>query len=378
MKPLPLLIILLILDHIAFSGSRVSVSLNAIKLDASHFTIGLLIALHAILPALLSVTAGRWIDRVGIVRPMLIGSIGVGVGIVLPFLFPGLPVLFVTAPVSGLSFMLINISAYHAVGEWSTAEERPVNFSYISLGFSVSTFIGPLVAGVFIDQLGFAAAFLLLALFSVPPIVAISAKLLPSERPHRPELPAEIDHVFELLRTREMRRLFTVMTLLTVAWDVYGFAIPIYGSSIKLNATSIGIVMGSFAAATFVVRLALPFLAQHYRPWTILTAALLLAGSSFIAVSFTSNLGWLMTFMFTLGLGLGAPQPMVLTLLHQSAPTGRAAEALGLRTTLINTSQTVMPLAFGAAGAAVGIAPIFWLIAVALLGGSLFTRRWHH
>ncbi len=378
MKPLPLLIILLILDHIAFSGSRVSVSLDAISLHASPFTIGLLIALHALLPALLSVTAGRWIDRIGIVRPMLIGSTGVGVGIVLPFFFSGLPVLFATALMSGVAFMLINISAYHAVGEWSAPEERPVNFSYISLGFSTSTFIGPLIAGIFIDQLGFAAAFLLLALFTVLPIIAISAKLLPTHRPHRPEVPVEIDHVFALLRTREMRRLFTVMTMLTLAWDVYGFAIPIYGSSIGLSATNIGTVMGSFAAATFAVRLALPFVVQHLRPWTILSTALLLAGGSFIAIGFTSTLPMLMVVMFSLGLGLGSPQPMVLTLLHQSAPAGRAAEALGLRTTLINTSQTVMPLAFGAAGAALGITPIFWFIALLLLSGSVFTRRWHH
>ncbi|MBI3714765.1 MAG: MFS transporter [Betaproteobacteria bacterium] len=378
MKPLPLLIILLILDHIAFSGSRVSVSLDAISLHASPFTIGLLIALHALLPALLSVTAGRWIDRIGIVRPMLIGSTGVGVGIVLPFFFSGLPVLFATALMSGVAFMLINISAYHAVGEWSAPEERPVNFSYISLGFSTSTFIGPLIAGIFIDQLGFAAAFLLLALFTVLPIIAISAKLLPTHRPHRPEVPVEIDHVFALLRTREMRRLFTVMTMLTLAWDVYGFAIPIYGSSIGLSATNIGTVMGSFAAATFAVRMALPFVVQHLRPWTILSTALLLAGGSFIAIGFTSTLPMLMVVMFSLGLGLGSPQPMVLTLLHQSAPAGRAAEALGLRTTLINTSQTVMPLAFGAAGAALGITPIFWFIALLLLSGSVFTRRWHH
>ena len=66
---------------------------------------------------------------------------------------------------------------------------------------------------------------------------------------------------------------------------------------------------------------------------------------------------------------------MVLTLLHESAPQGRAGEALGLRTTLINGSQTVMPLIFGGVGAALGMAPVFWCIAAVLLGGGLFADR---
>ncbi len=376
MKPLPLLIILLILDHIAFAGSRVSVSLYAISLKATPFIIGTLIALHALLPALLSVSAGRMIDRIGINKPMLVGSIGVSSGVVLPFLFPGLPVLFATSLISGVSFMLINLCAYHAVGEMSAPKDRAVNFSYIALGFSTSTFIGPLLAGVSIDTLGFGATFLVLALFGVPPIVALSANLMPVHRPHRLEAPAKIEHVFELLHTQKMRRLFTVMGMLALAWDIYGFAIPLYGSHIGLSASKIGTVMGAFAAATFAVRLALPFIADRLAPWTLLTAALLLAGTSFIALSLVDTLPALMIAAFALGLGLGSPQPMVLTLLHQSAPKGRAAEALGLRTTMINTSQTLMPMVFGAAGSALGITPLFWMIAALLIGGSAFTRRW--
>jgi MFS family permease len=82
--------------------------------------------------------------------------------------------------------------------------------------------------------------------------------------------------------------------------------------------------------------------------------------------------------MFLLGLGLGSPQPMVLTLLHESAPEGRAGEALGLRTTLINGSQTVMPLLFGAVGAALGMMPVFWTMSAALILGSFYARRASH
>jgi len=39
---------------------------------------------------------------------------------------------------------------------------------------------------------------------------------------------------------------------------MFTFAIPIYGSRIGLSASSIGLVLGSFSAATFVIRGLLP------------------------------------------------------------------------------------------------------------------------
>jgi predicted MFS family arabinose efflux permease len=376
MRPLPLIVILLVLNHVAFNGSRIAVSLFALKHEgASALTVGGLMAVYALLPALLSVAAGRWIDREGVNRPMLIGTVGVGLGTVAPFLLPGIPTLFFTAVLVGLAFMLINVSAYHAVGEMSAPEERTVNFSYVALGFSTSTFVAPMLTGISIDTLGYRAAFLILALFTVLPLLALWARLLPEhERPPRLES-GEHGHVFELLRDREVRRLFIAMAILTVGWDIYNFAIPVYGAQIGLSPSQIGIVMGAFAAATFAVRLAMPFIAHRAQPWSLLTVSLLLAGLAYVAMPFTHSVGLLMAITFVLGLGLGAPQPTVLTLLHQSAPAGRAAEALGLRTTMINTSQTVMPLVFGALGAALGVAPLFWAMAAAMLGGSAFARR---
>ena len=375
MRPLPLIIILLVLNHVAFNGSRIAVSLFALNQGASALTVGMLMALYALLPALLSVAAGRWIDRSSVNRPMLLGSVGVCVGTLAPFVLPQLAALYITAVLVGMSFMLINVAAYHAVGEMSLPEDRTVNFSYVALGFSTSAFVAPMLTGLGIDNLGFRSTFLVLALFTLLPIAALAARLLPSAAPHKGRDLAPKGPVFDLLKDAEMRRLFIAMAILTVAWDIYNFAVPLYGTQIGLSASQIGIVMGAFAAATFAVRLAMPFIVQRLQPWGLLGSALLLAGLAYLAMPFTHSVGVLMAIAFVLGLGLGAPQPMVLTLLHQCAPAGRAGEALGLRTTLINTSQTVMPLLFGALGAALGIAPLFWGMAAALLGGSVFARR---
>ena len=374
-RPLPLIIILMVLDHIAFAGSRISVTLYAIHQGASALTVGTLLALFALLPAILSVAAGRWIDRIGIVRPMQIGSIAVGVGALLPFLWPGMAALYAACVIVGLAFMLVNVAAYHAVGELSKPEDRAVNFSYVALGFSTSLFIAPILSGVSIDSFGHRTTFALLASFTLLPIIVLSLNLLPIAARKPKPAHDSAGNVLDLLRDPQLRRLYITMAILTVAWDVYSFAIPVHGSLVGLSASEIGLVMASFAAATFTVRLAMPFFVQHVKPWTMLIGALLIAGLSFFLLPFASNVALMMALMFLLGLGLGAPQPMVLTLLHESAPAGRAAEALGLRTSLINGSQTVMPLMFGAVGAALGMMPVFWTISAALLFGSFYARR---
>ena len=374
-RPLPLIIILMVLDHIAFSGSRISVTLYAIYQGESALTVGTLLALFALLPAVFSVAAGRWIDRIGVVRPMQLGSIGVGAGAILPFLWPGMPVLYAACVLSGLAFMLVSLAAYHAVGEFSLPEDRAINFSYVALGYSTSLFIAPILSGVSIDSFGHRATFALLASFTTLPIIVLSFKLLPVPKATPSPPRSNTSHVLDLLRDPQLRRLFIIMAVIAVAWDVFSFAVPVHGTHVGLSASQIGLVMASFAAATFVVRLAMPFFVQHIKPWTLLTGALLIAGVSFFLLPFAVNVAAMMALMFLLGLGLGSPQPMVLSLLHESAPAGRGAEALGLRTTLINGSQTVIPLIFGGVGAALGMMPVFWTMSAALVLGSLYARH---
>jgi MFS family permease len=70
-----------------------------------------------------------------------------------------------------------------------------------------------------------------------------------------------------------------------------------------------------------------------------------------------------------LGAALGSVQPMVMSTLHQITPAHLHGEALGLRLMSINVSSVLMPLLFGAAGAAIGVSGVFWAVG-ALVGAS--------
>ena len=137
---LPVVIALTVLSHTGFVGSRVTVSLYAIHQHASPFTIGAMLSLYALLPMLLAVTAGRLIDRVGVLRPMAWAGISLTAGLALPFVWPSLNALFLAATVIGTSFMVYHVALNHIVGSMGNPADRAVNFSWFALGFSIGGF----------------------------------------------------------------------------------------------------------------------------------------------------------------------------------------------------------------------------------------------
>src|SRR5262249_29701139 len=153
-RPLPpvrtlyALMLMSVLNHSTFAGTRVVVALYAIRLGETPFTVGTLMALYSLLPMLFAVSIGRLTDRLGVRPPMLAASVGLAGSAFLPFVWPGIAALYVVSVLVGSSFMLYHVAYQNVVGYIGPPEDRPVNFSLAALGFSVSGFSGPMLAGL--------------------------------------------------------------------------------------------------------------------------------------------------------------------------------------------------------------------------------------
>jgi len=371
----PALIGLGILNHTVLTGSRVTVSLYALSLGSSAFIVGILMGLYAFLPMLLAVTAGRLTDRIGVRNPMLVGSCGVAIAAALPYFVSGLAPLFATTCLLGVSFMLFQLATQNATGLVGHPSERAKHFAMLALGYSVSGFCGPLISGLMIDNASFRGTFALLALLPLIPVAVLARNYLELPGPRPVEHGSPSGGIAELFRNPHLRRVFIVNGLLSVAWDLHSFFIPIYGATIGLSASRIGVILAAFAAATFVVRLFMGPIARRFAEFEVLAAALFVAAIAYALFPFVRELGPLIALSFALGLALGSAQPMVMSLLHSIAPAGRMGEAVGVRMSIINASTFAMPLLFGAVGSTLGLAPVFWSIGAALAGGGFFARR---
>lgn len=367
-------VVLNALGHLAFVGARMTTILFALELGASEAVVGVLMSLFALLPMLLSIGAGRLIDRVGPQRPLAVSLAVLALSAALPFAFPRLETLYLSATLLGVSFMYVHIAMNSVFGAHGSPEQRAVNFSWLALGFAISNSIGPLVAGYAIDGFGHASAFLVLACFPVVALLLLWRRKRPLPRPEHVPL-GKRARVLDLLRIPGLRHTFWVSLLLATGWDLFTFLIPLYGTRLGLPAAAIGVILATFAVATLTVRIAMPVLVKKLRQWVIIFAALAISGSCYLLFPFAQSVAQLMLLSFVLGLGLGSAQPVIMSLLYATSPPGRQGEAVGLRTSLLNGSHTLIPLASGAGSAAVGMTPVFWVLAACLLGGAFFARR---
>jgi MFS family permease len=367
-------VVLTILTHTAFNGSRVTVSLYAISLHATPLTIGTLMSIYALLPMLLAVAAGRLADRIGVRAPLIAAAAGVASGCALPYFWESLAALYVAAALIGTGFMVFHVAINSVVGGIGEAANRTQNFSVLAMGFSTSGFLGPLIAGFAIDHAGYTPSFLVLSLFPAITVAILAFGGVPLPGPQGGAVQRAGHRVIDLVKNPALRKVFISSGLLSMGWDLFSFMVPIYGARIHLSASMIGIVLGSFAAATFFVRLMMRFIARHMKEWQVLTAALGITAGTYFLFPLFENVYLLIALSFILGIGLGSAQPMVMSLLHNTAPPGRIGEAVGVRTTVMNTSHTLLPLLFGALGS-LGMTPVFWAMALLLAGGSWFAAR---
>lgn len=367
-------VLLTILLHLAYAGGRVVLPLFALNLGATPATVGIMMSLLAALPMLFSIRAGRAVDRIGARRPMLVGAAATVTALVLACAVPRLEVLFAVSALAGSGFYLFHIAVNHAAAVIGGAEQRARNFSVLALGFSTSGFLGPMLAGFAIDAIGHRLAFLLFAGSALVVLVAVYA--CKSDTPRRESRSAAGERgLVDLLRIPVLRRVFIVSGILSMAWDLFTFVTPIYGTQIGLSASAIGGILGAFGGAIFVVRLVLPLVVHRVSEWKMMIGAMFATAVTLTIFPLLHEPVLLMVLAFLLGVGLGGTQPMIMALLYNQAPAGRGGEAAGVRTLLLNVSQASIPLLFGALGTAFGLAPVFWTMALALATGGWYSRR---
>ena len=364
------IVALTILLHLAFAGSRVTLSLFALHLGASTLTVGLLISLLAALPLLCSVSWGRAIDRIGVRKPMLAGACTVLAAALLASAVPHLTTLFVVSVAIGSGFMVVHICVNQMAGLLGAQHARARNFSLLALAFSTSGFLGPMLAGFAIDAFGHRVTFLLLGLSAGVAMVWLWLRPLPQPPAAARAPDGEPRRIADLLRIPALRRAFIVSAVLSMAWDLFTFVTPIHGTRLGLSASAIGLILGCFGGAIFLVRLVLPMVVHRLREWPLLIGAMVATGAGLALFPLISSLPLLMLIAFLIGLAIGGTQPMIMSVLYNAAPEGRGGEVVGVRTFLLNLTQAGMPLLFGVAGTALGMTPVFWVMAALLFCAS--------
>jgi MFS family permease len=359
-------------NFVAAGAARVLLTLFALHMGASATEVGLLGGLLFLFPLLLSWPVGAMVDRLGSRGLLVFASVCGMVSLVLPYFFHTLPALYVAAALSGLAQAFFHVTLQNNIGSLSTPENRARNFSNFSLIGALTSFVGPLVAGISIDHWGHGVACLVAASFSLVAIVllVVWGGVFPPGKP-----PALRNKATEgALLDRKVWRMLILSALVQLGYDLYQFYVPVYAHAIGLSASAIGAVLATLAIAAFIVRLYLPRLVKQVAGDTLLGWVFLSGAIGFALVPFSGNGLMLGVISFIFGLGMGIGIPLTVILMYANSPEGRSGQTLGLRLTGNNLVRVVGPAIFGTVGTALGLSAVFWIIAAIMVAGGAMSR----
>ena len=366
------------LQSSGLSANKIALALFALELGASALVVGLLAALFSLAAATLSVPVGRLADRFGARWLLVLGSTGAGVGMLLPYFVPSLVSVLIAGALAGLSQACFNVTLQNLTGLFSTPSDRARNFSNYSLSMSGGQLVGPVLGGFLVDHAGHVPTCLILSLIAFSPLLVLAARRGKLEQGalHKPEARAATGHgegTMALFRHRGIRNTIITASFLSSGLNMMSAYMPVYGHSIGLSASVIGIIVAMNATAAFVIRAALPRLIAVFKEQKVLGMAFCFGATAILLIPFFTNPLLLGALAFTFGLGMGASQPVVSILIFQFAPPGRSGEAIGLKITTNHITNMVSPLLFGSIATAVGLMPMFLLNGLMLVAGGFIS-----
>ncbi|MDT8998662.1 MFS transporter [Paucibacter sp. APW11] len=369
-RAFPWVIATLIAVHACMAVTRVAASLWVLRQGHGEWTVGLLLSLFAVAPIALAMWAGQLSDRHGFHRPIGIAVLMALCGALTALAWQTLPTIFFSCLLSGGALSVAAVAIQREAGLMADEPgELKRVFSWVALGPAISNALAPVAAGLLIDHISFRAAFVLAAL--LPLLCWALASKVPRHAPKAHDAHARPRPAWDLLRLAPLRRLLILNIVLSSCWDAHSFVVPVVGHAKGLSASEIGLVLGAFACAATVVRLAIARFAAQLDEMKSMRLAMVLATLVLLAYAWLPGTAGLMLGSALLGVALGSVQPMALAVLHQVTPADRHGQALGLRMLASNGATVGMPLGFGLlAGATTAAAPM-WLMA-----GLLVLAQW--
>ncbi|MGE4239054.1 MFS transporter [Ramlibacter sp.] len=361
------------LGFTALNSALMVFSLYPLSLGASAVHVGSIIATLYALPLLLSWTIGVLAGRTS-PRWLLTGGTAVGAcGALVPFLFPGLPSLYVAAATIGLTTACTTVIGQSLIGLLSTPATRTRNFSNYSMMGSISILVGPPLAGSSIDRFGFPATCAVISLLLFIGVAGLLAwgKALPRDDTARR---LEVN-LMATLRDRRLWGLLAVSAIGQLVTDIFLIFLPMYGHGIGLSATTIGIIVSTVAVGSFSVRLGLVRLVAWFGEARLLAIALFIGAAAFALVPLFRHVAPLCMLALAFGLCGGCTQPLSMLMMFNAAPPGRGGEVIGLRMTGNNLARMAGPALFGGIATATGLLAVFWINSVLMAGGGWWAAR---
>ncbi|MET3506916.1 MFS transporter [Halalkalibacter oceani] len=369
------------LHQAIIQGIRPMVPLLAVELDASTFEIGLIAASFSFLPLFLAFKAGKIIDQFKGSLAIILGILTISFSLLIPFLWPMLPMLYLSQTLCGIAHLFIVIAFQNSLGHYVEIDKRDKYFGWHSFWVSGGQLLGPLIGGI-ISENSIYHTFFIFSMISF--LVTILCLLVLRDRsektPAQAGQPAtKLAHAaeykaFDLIKIPGMAKAISASMFVQFSKDVLITYFPLFLQSKGASTTQIGALLSAQGVASMAIRSIQGKILTLGHRYTVLFVSLLWSGLCFALIpAFDSFLYWTLVCL-VLGAGMGLAQPLSTVAVINLSPAGYSGRTLAIRITGNRIAQSASPLSFGIISHLVGLTPIFFICGALLFAGSFYVK----
>jgi MFS family permease len=364
---------------LAVHSLRPLVPLRLNDLGASELYIGLIVSMNSMTALFLAIPSGRLMDRLGIMRVLLISLVimvltGFGYGLA-------------TTPDQFLVLMLVG--GLGELGVWLALQALATHAGtgaflsrqlwLFSLGWGIGVAVGPTVGGIVLEQLGFPALGFLFAALS---LAATAVVFVPYPRRPDPTSSVGARQSSEKSALRTIARRPAVKGVLLSSYVILFInAIrlsfyPLYLEREGISLSGIGVLLSSFGATSLLIRFLLQRVVRRWGAGRVLVWSMWLCLVPMAATPLLAGNFWLLLVAaaFT-GAAYGLNPPVTVELMARHTKPSERGVAMGMRITSNRLAQVTQPLLFGGVAASAGVVAAFPIAGVLLAGLTVWTWR---
>jgi MFS transporter, DHA1 family, tetracycline resistance protein len=343
MSLVPLFSVILV-DLIGFGVVMPILPFYAEAFGASATTLGLLLAVYALMQFCCAPLWGRLSDRIGRRKVLVLTTCGGALSLTILGLANSMVLIFLGRILSGI--FAANISVAQAyVADVTPQEERTAKMGMIGAAFGIGFVIGPALGGI-LSPYGYALPILVAAALSFVNAIHIFLRV-PEPARHEAQATANVVHV-KILHQRTLR-FFVLLNFLFVAGVSQLEAILAFFLMDRFG-------YGAHQVAYLLVYMALIMAAIQggvlRRIKGVYDARLLWAGSlvlglAFMAVTQTVHLIPLLVWLGLASIGRGFAQPALLGIFSRAVPQAQHGAAMGTFQSAASLARVFAPALAG-------------------------------
>ncbi|TDQ50701.1 MFS transporter [Actinorugispora endophytica] len=369
-----------ILFHGALSTMRPLISYRALDNGLDHAWLGVFSAALSLVPLLIALPVGRWVDLHDERPAYLAGSALLTVA-AFGLAWAHTPAAIIACSVvAGVGLILAMVAAQAMVANRSPRATFDNRFGLFALAGSAGQLLGPLLLSgwavtdpadlttpAFLGT-GVAAALSLLTL------VGMSA---PAPRDRTPPARApRRTRAAEVLREPGVAPAIAASLTVLAAIDMTIVYLPALGEERGISAAAVSLLLAVRAAASVVSRALLGVAVARRGRHSVLIASLVVSAAAVAALAAPLPLWGLAAALAVAGLGLGIGQPLTMAWVADAARPSARATAMALRMSGNQLGQTTLPLVASAVAGGVGVTAVFAAFGAALAAmAAALTRR---